>query len=360
MAEHRRVYHAGFTIIEILVVTAICIIMMTVLTTMYTGSLRIYRESQGTQAVYDTSRLINQELRNYLSNVIPVRADWIEPKHIGLGSSADNVTNIDRYYLDSKKAEGFRKSELMQNDVAYDYFFSKAQYPPAKPSDINSNIGYDRNSQYNQMIVADPNYNDPLKPPGVIGWWLPAFFGKRKNITDDNVVAGSWGWPRADYRMDVDLDDPNHENVTACWFYAENGEFNSPKTMALDNANIVLVSMKFTKKIDAVTKSEMTHLSFLRHQIVGFDNSTAVAKHDPVLNNMLRKIKITPYTMEAGLLVEMGDEHLGSDKLTGAQLSPTKGNAVPRCFDIEYSLRSPSNEQRYDFALRIYCAVNPQ
>ena len=33
---------------------------------------------------------------------------------------------------------------------------------------------------------------------------------------------------------------------------------------------------------------------------------------------------------------------------------------LPRCFDIEYSLRNPYTMHRYDFALRVYCQITPQ
>lgn len=198
---------------------------------------------------------------------------------------------------------------------------------------------------------------------------MPGFFGKRdgtlaaadgsgrKILEVNDVVAGSWGWPRADYRMDVNLDVPGKPQYAACWFYAEQRNFNSPCTLTLDNASIVLVSIKFSAR-NAGKPSEETQLSILRHQIAGFDTAIkGLVRHDQATGNMLRSIKIRPYFVAAdGTLSPMDDSALGSN-IQGAPAAG--GEEIPRCFDIDYTLRNPVSLQLYDFSLRVYCNSNP-
>ena len=177
-------------------------------------------------------------------------------------------------------------------------------------------------------------------------------------LASNGAGAGSWGWPRPDYRLDADADDlTNHKNV-ACWFYAEDRFYNSPYTLALDNSNVVLASLKFSLK--TVNNNEDTQLSFLNHQVAGFDHSEmagiGVVRSDAAYGNMLRSIEIKPYYLNNGTLTVMNDAALGASSM-GAPLAG--GDVVPRCFDVRYTLRNLSNNQRFKFSFRSFCRTNP-
>ena len=402
----------GYTLIEILVVSAISLLLMTVIAFIYTSSLRVYQESQGLSLVYETAKLINRDMRNTLGYCVPVRANWIVPQTLKFPGNADATkAQIDPWYLDTMSGEPANKTTWMTNDQNYDVLFSGPQFRSTMKQPDGSNRSglykgwpsYDNMAQWGYAYynfksgATNGNY-------GLRSYWMPAFFGRRdfagtglamsgKKTTvleSNDIRAGSWGWPRPDYRLDVDIDRPSMINAKplanstasnptiACWFYAENRVYNSPYTLALDNPNIVLVSFKFSQ-VQAVAGSvskagkvtpytpESTQLSMLRHSIGGFDLANAgLLRSDETTGSMIRAIKITPYYINPGSnsLEEMTDSQLNSTQQNGATVdasrSAANGFMVPRCFDVEYSLRNPYGTSRYDFALRVYCATNPQ
>jgi len=364
-AKARRSRH-GYTLIEILVVTAISVLLMTVLAFIYANAMRVYNESQGIQDVYETAKIINRDLRDAFANVVAIPGEWVNPvakKFPGLPDATTAV--IDWRYINSGSLwwEGTPlKQTLMQNNIAYDRYFSG----PHRPQNLSdggwwSGLGYFRGGW--SSGDAGTWKDTAADCSGAWAWWMPGFFGQRDGTTkmlleENNIIAGSWGWPRPDYRMDIDLDDLANKNNMACWFYTENKRFHSPSTLTLDNSNIYLISIKFSRKV--VANKEETQLSFLRHPIVGNDTGTAgLVREDQAGGNMLRAIKITPYTMDAGgMLRKMDDSDIGAD-LSGTPIAG-QGKAVPRCFDIEYTLRNRANMQPYKFALRVYCSSNPQ
>ena len=407
---------AGYTLIEILVVSAISLPLMTVIAFIYTSSLRVYQESQGVALVYETAKLINRDMRNTLGYCIPVPGNWVKPQTIKFpGNPNATKATLDPWYLDTFSGEPANKVTWMTNNQTYDILFSGPQFR----STMKQPDGSNRSGLYKGWPASDGSfdnmstwgyayYNFKIGATsgnyGLRSYWMPAFFGRRDSggtgttsagktttvLESNDIRAGSWGWPRADYRMDVDIDRPNKINAKpltnstpnqptiACWFYAENRVFNSPYTLALDNSNIVLVSFKFSQvkavagsvgKTGKVTPAtpETTQLSMLRHTIGGFDLANAgLLRSDETTGNMLRAIKITPYYINPGsnTLTEMTDAQLNSTQASGATVdaSNTAGNGfmVPRCFDIEYSLRNPYGQSRYDFALRVYCTTKPQ
>jgi len=367
MTAEKRARHRGYTLIEILVVTAISVLLMTVLAFIYSNALRVYNESQGVQDVYETAKILNRDLRGAFANVVAVPGEWIQPKTKKFPGIADaTATQLDWRYLNSGSLwwEGLptQKQNMMQNNIAYDRYFSG----PHRPQNLSdgggwSGLGYFRGDWSSGN--ADTWKNTAADYSGAWAWWMPGFFGQRDGKTaavlqSNDIMAGSWGWPRPDYRMDVDVDDLAGKNTLSCWFYTESKRFQSPSTLTLDNANIYLISIKFSRKV--VNNREETQLSFLRHPIVGNDTGTAgLVREDQSAGNMLRSIKITPYTLDAGgMLKKMDDADLGAD-LTGTPLIG-QGKAIPRCFDIEYVLRNRANMQPYRFALRVYCTSNPQ
>ncbi len=402
----------GYTLIEILVVSAISLLLMTVIAFIYTSSLRVYQESQGLALVFETAKLINRDMRNTLGYCVPVPGNSIVPQTVKFPGNP-NATNatLDPWYLETTTWGELPKSTWMTNDQNYDVLFSGAQFRSTMQQPDGSNRSglykgwpsYDNMSQwgyaYYNFAAGASNGNYGLRT-----YWMPAFFGRRdfantgKSMSGgtttvmeaNDIRAGSWGWPRADYRMDVDIDRPNKLNAKslinsaanqptiACWFYAENRVYNSPYTLALDNPNIVLVSFKFAQKqavAGSVSKAgvttpyqpETTQLSMLRHSIGGFDLANAgLLRSDETTGSMIRAIKITPYYINPGSnqLEEMTDAQLNSTQQNGSTVdgsnTSANGNVVPRCFDVEYSLRNPFGTSRYDFALRVYCQTNPQ
>jgi len=437
----------GYTLLEILVVSAISMILMTVIAYIYSNALRVYEDTQGLSTVYETAKIINRDMRNSLGYCVPVPGNWMVPQVINMPGNPAAVpispaaattvpnsisvpTGIDPWYLDAMTAPSSEKTKAvwMTNFQDYDLLFSGSQFRMKTTGDSGLYKGYPPLDDMYFWLYS--HYNNPSFPGsasnpqskngnyGLRSFWMPAFFGRRDfgstvntstgattNVLGANdILAGSWGWPRPDYRMDIDLDRTAsgtiNGNITqggevlhysspllnsipgnptiACWFYAENRVFNSPFTLALDNSNIVLVSIKFsqkppqpaTYKVNGTLLSpqlpEQTQLSILRHSIVGFDLAdSGLLRADETVGNMLRAIKIKPYYRNsANQLAEMSDNELNSHIVDGSPVDPTRanpaGNAIPRCFDIEYSLRNPYNFHRYDFALRVYCAINPQ
>lgn len=204
---------------------------------------------------------------------------------------------------------------------------------------------------------------------------MPAFFGRRHDggalkdeiIEADNIMAGSWGWPRPDYRLDADIDKleagtkpPLSEGGNlCCWFYSESRYFSSPYTLALDNANIHLTSLKVSVKSAGI--EPYSKISILKHQIVGFDTaSQGMVKGDLSFGRMLRRIKIEPYYLDSTKnLALMGDAQLGCD-LKGVSTASGTGLENPRCFDVTFTLQNPGNLQKHKFGFRVFHQNNPQ
>ncbi|MCK6474007.1 MAG: prepilin-type N-terminal cleavage/methylation domain-containing protein [Planctomycetes bacterium] len=406
MTEHRRPFQRrapasrrrGFTLVEVLVVTGISLILMTVGTAIYIHCLKLYRESQGLTTVFEMAKFINRDMRDYLSQIVPVRGSWVSPKTLHFPGSADATapdgaagyrpdTDLDPYYLDSQEVHPDfepKKSAAMTRDSKYDLFFSGPQYPPA----FRSSDPFDTTDDWKDTF-GYPRYwyNGSNVYPGLRGWWMPAFYGHRdaaQTVSDPtsgktltiaearNILAGSWGWPRPDYRLDADADKLAEGTATctaakgcggnvACWFYAEDREFNSPRTLALDNANVVLMSIKFSRWVDEYS-AENTQLSVLRHQIVGFDVAThGLLRADQAYGNMLRAIRLTPMTLDnSGMLATMTDADLGVRLDNTLQNGAGEGMKLPRAFDVVYTLRNPGSGKLHEFALRIVCQKNPQ
>ncbi len=365
----------GFTLVELMVVMSISILLMTVGALIYSTSLRIYRESQGLTEIFQTSKLINRDLKDYLGSVVPLKGNWVNPigRNMGGGTVAAQA-NIDRWYLHSTYGTP-QKQNAYSNTLTNDKFFSWTQYPKETSKEADRwkySIGYNRSGGY-----ANWNWHGTSRDyPSGRGWWLPAYFGRRDGTVDeiakaDNVMAGSWGWPRPDYRLDGDADEIAKGTATltnggnlACWFYAEDRFYNSAYTLALDNANIVLVSLKFSRL--EIYGREETKLSILRHQIVGFDTATqSRVRADQSYGNLLRAVKIVPYYLDAtGDLVEIGPNGAGDDalgwKIGGGVTGAGTGDKIPCCFDISYTLRNPGNYKSHKFATRIHQFANPQ
>jgi len=222
-------------------------------------------------------------------------------------------------------------------------------------------------------------------------YWLPSYFGYRdansllvansspsnaisKVIDTNTVYAGSWGWPRPDYRMNIDADKATAangivapENNCACWFYCESPNYSGTHTMSIDNPNLLLCSIKFMRFVDTATKIETTQLSFLKHHMLGFDhpwmtnisNTSSLREDMCPTGNMLRSVKIVPYTMSSTGTFELcTDEDLGVD-LEGHMLA--KGSSkIPRRFDITYKLRHAQTRKDYVFSIRIFTRLKPQ
>ena len=70
----------GFTLVEVLVVTAISLMLMMAGTFIYLTCLKIYRENQEMTEVMQTARLLERDLRDALGNVVPLRGAWITPQ----------------------------------------------------------------------------------------------------------------------------------------------------------------------------------------------------------------------------------------------------------------------------------------
>jgi hypothetical protein len=385
-----RAPRRGYSLVELLVVCAISVLLMTVLLFIYSNALKVYRDSHGMMEVLETARILNRDLRDYLGNVTPVPGNWVNPATPGgslpvsqnfAGSSATpDSAIIDENYTDStapsnsslQYVDSLSKKEVMARTPTGNEFFKYSQYSWRGGVDrVHFAQTYGRgafelvpSNCYPAEYWGAANVDSPsqgyttLRYPGLRGWWMPGFFGERDGgnaaaLAAKDILAGSFGWPRPDYRMDINLDDPAGGRNCACWFYAENRKYHSPLTLALDNANLVLVSLKFSAK--SVAGREQTQLSILRHQVAGFD----IAERTPLieelaLGNMLRAIKITPYYLDAGgQFLAMDDAALGCS-LNGSFVNGG-GKARPRCFDVEYTLRNSANQVPNKFAIRIYC-----
>lgn len=372
-ARSRAAARRGFTLVEIMVVCVVSILLMTTVAVIYVSSLRLYRESQGMIDVYATAQLINRDLRQVFGNIVAMPGGLITPVTKSFGGNLPPEGRIDPYYLSSasnpNEYEGLTKDQLMAPGLKTDRLFSKSQYPPPT------------GSPYDTLGYSPTNPNDPSSAatgadafPGLKGWWMPAFYGKfdgnnKEMMEVDDNRAGSWGWPRPDYRMDVNLDGTTAASGTsassqrcACWFYAENRNFASPLTLALDNSNIVLVSLKFTAR--KFRGKDVTQLSVLRHQINGFDTRDASIRSDMALGEMLRAFKVVPRFMRPdGNLTADNDDisaYLGAS-LSGMPIdSPLSKISIPRCFDISYTLANPANQVRTSFSLRVYNQASSQ
>ena len=342
-------------------VVAISVLLMTVSVTVYLNCLKIYREGQGVANVFETSKLVNRDLRDLLAHVVPLPGSWLPaqlqtrkfPGRAGDAGESEVSFNYVEWYNPSRFK---RMSNTFQSfnwgSETTDNTFSGPQDAPSGARGEGRSI--------DPAAWATRGANQIIK-----SWWMPGFFGKRDGanpalLAANDFQAGSWGWPRADYRLDADADHlASHANI-ACWFYTEDRFFNSPTTLALDNANIVLASLKFSMRV--VDGEEETQLSILKHHICGNDhptmNGVGLIRSDVSFGNMLRAIEIKPFYLNAGALTTMDDAALGSSLSTGAAVAG--GNEVPRCFDVRYTLRNLTNNQRYKFVLRVYCDINLQ
>ncbi|MBI3832445.1 MAG: prepilin-type N-terminal cleavage/methylation domain-containing protein [Planctomycetes bacterium] len=383
----------GFTIIELLVVSAISIVLMTVGAFIYSNCLKIYQEGLGVQSVFETSKFINRDLRTYLGNVVPIPGAYISTKAWRFpGVAKATSAQIDSYYF---APGGYARNLTISGDKNNDIYFSGAQAQPEVNNGWVRNGG-DPNSTdtgSSWCSVLDFTGNSPT------AWWMPGFFGQRDGsnvatLKAYDITAGSSGWPRADYRLDADADKlgaalypsgggaggggaggggvggaggggggpatPSPGKVISCWFYSEYRNYDSFVCKALDNANIMLVSIKFS--MDVVKNREETQLSFLSHQICGFDgNGKKWQRADQTYGNMLRSIKIDPiYVDNAGTMQLMDDNALGCDLLGTPLAASTAGREIPRAFDIRYTLINPANQKRHRFSLRVYCQTNMQ
>jgi len=369
----------GFTLVELMVAIFVSLILMSIGGAVYSYCLRLYRESQAEMALFENAKLINRDLRDFFKRVVPVPGNWVIPKLRGVtggvnGNGANFDPTMDQYYQ-----YGYdwppKYAAMMNNTNYYDAWFSGPQYYQTYAS-AWYNIGYRRNGpDYSDLYAGTPEdwAADTWGGyyPGNKGWWMPGFFGGRDAsktsgtgdpmVSADDVTAGAWGWPKADYRLDADADDLKTHGNLACWFYAEHRAFNNPLTMTLDNANLLLCSMKFSVK-NSGTLQEQTGLSLLKHMIVGFDITTqSNVKEDASNGNLLRAIRITPYCLDvAGTLKKMGDNELGTDPDFQPVVSPKAGLDVPRAFDVQIWLRHPTTYKRYQFGQRIFCGINPQ
>ncbi|MCZ7647649.1 MAG: hypothetical protein M5U26_20725 [Planctomycetota bacterium] len=404
-----RILHgrrAGFTLIEVLVVSGISILLLTMGAMIYQSCLHVYQNSQGATEVFETAKFINGDVRAYLSQAVPLKGNWINPICKGIsgctGANAASGSTIDDNYLNSLTMDGPQKQSLYARDTDHDLYFSGAQYSKAQFSgatEWKSSLGYRMLSNYPSGSAYDYDYRSwhgvHATYPGLRGWWLPAFFGLRNavagedGVTSDvvrsanDIMAGAWGWPRPDYRLWADADKLaggsaalDRGGCVSCWWYAEERAFNSPYTLALDNANILLVSVKFSMKDDG--QSQRTQLSVLRHQIVGFDTPThGLVRADHSYGNLLRAIRIDPvYMLAAGSLVSsrspgsVDQAFVDIDSTVGWALDGggpvgaagdlANGNRFPCAFDVWFRLRNPRNMQNYTFASRVFQYANPQ
>src|SRR5688500_2422002 len=69
----------GYTLLELLVVCAISVLLMTVIIFIYANSLKVYRESHGMMEVLETAKILNRDLRDYLGNVVAIPGKWVTP-----------------------------------------------------------------------------------------------------------------------------------------------------------------------------------------------------------------------------------------------------------------------------------------
>ncbi len=253
----------GFTIIELLVVTAISILLMTVGVTVYLTCLKIYREGQGVTNVFETAKMVNRDLHDLLGNVVPVPGNWIRtplrvrcfPGGVDIPPNTATEEGIDYWY---SAWYGDGKWQYMSNTatpigyssdpLSKDFRFSGAQDGASLGGYGNYFTDGHRRGGYPDNWYNTNNQNANDQNLGGRAWWMPAFFGQRDG-SDATILktydfrVGSWGWPRADYRLDANSDNLGSHHNVACWFYAEDRHFNSAKTLALDNANIVLASV---------------------------------------------------------------------------------------------------------------------
>ncbi len=352
-AAHSKL--TGFTLVELLVVTAASLLLVGVGTFTYSGSLRIYKDSQGATAVYETAKLINRDLRDFLGNLVPLRGDHIAPKtYLFPGQPTCDGSNICFAYI----SWGERWKRYFNVPYVWPFYYPDREFSGPQDGGGGARRKLATPQEWGALFGWD-DYHPAAD------WWLPGFFGQRNgadpNILKENTaLVGSWGWPRPDYRIDADADDMAAHNNVACWFYAEDRYFNSVYSLALDTPNIVLASMKFS--VSTVNNRQETQLSFLKHHVGGFDHSFMGAngkiRSDAGYGNMLRAIRIVPYYKDAaGALHEMDDTALGCNR---AGNTVAGGSEVPYCFDVRFMLRNPANLQRHAFALRLYNHNIPQ
>jgi len=363
-ASSSRPRPAAFTLIEMIVVTAISLLLVGVGTFTYVNCLKIYKESQGVMDVFETAKTINRDMRDFLGNIVALRGDFVTPHALYFPGQPDtNSTKVGWNYIIRAG-----RSYMMRNATyVWPYFYPDIQF--AGPQDMRN--GYLDHVQGGSFRGGTPDTWGSMPGYTASGyeckdWWLPGFYGKRNGanpavLNDKTAVVASWGWPRPDYRLDADADDIAGHNNVACWFYAEDRHYSSAYTLALDNSNIVLASMKFTV-LPLVNNRQETQLSFVKHHLNGFDHSymggTGQVRSDASYGNMLRAVSVTPHYMDAsGTLRTMDDTALGCTLTGGNQAG---GTEVPYCFDIKFRLRNPVSFSMYTFSQRVFNSNVPQ
>lgn len=356
----------GFTLVELLVVTAISVLILTVGSMVYMNCMKVYEEGQGMTQVYETAKLMERDLRDSLSGAVGMKGSWVTSCCLNFpGGNISNVRSFS-YYTFGTYGAGTMMTTASNNDA----YFSGPQMGWNNYDNWN-HVGGNRGSGNYYTLPDSPENWGTLGMALWItfdrtensSWWPPAFYGQSDG-TNSNILAkytnevGSWGWPRPDYRLDADADDPKTHSDVACWFYSEDRDFNSPLGLTLDNPNVVLVSLKFSKT--NVGGREQTGLSILKHHIGGWDQpgrKGAGTRGDMTYGEILRSVKITPYFLSNGNLVAMTDTDLGVNN-KGAMVPG--GNELPRCFDVRTTLRNPWSHAYYTFAYRFYTHNNPQ
>jgi prepilin-type N-terminal cleavage/methylation domain-containing protein len=456
----------GFTLIEILVVTAVSLLLMMAGTFVYVNCMKLYRESRETTEVLGVARIIDEDMRDLLGSVVPIRGCWINPQTLWMGggslgtSQVSSSGNLPSYTLSNKYVswtQSMGANHTMtfpqiigdNNSPVYNFCVNNGWlngplkainvndlYFSGQQSSENTDGGYGSNKPKNNGAFTKDNF-----PPNwcwndysgdyefgatTKDFFMPGFYGWRdfsaacdqlppspdpytQVINRWDVMVGSWGWPRPDYRMSADADmiDAGNANygpsaflgdtksgggLLSCWFYTEDRYSNMICTGTLDNDCILLASLKFSMlKVSGI---EQTQLSILTHHAFGIDHpymggmgrcrddimpGTArlayTGKTDPATgypvyqnfvfpgNNMLRAFTIVPYTGDPTGLAVMSDADLGihvDGTPVDLSLTSTAGTVFPRCFDVAYRLRGPISGKTWNFALRVYCRGNQE
>jgi len=372
----RRYGSTGFTLVELLVVTAISLMIMSVGGLVYMNCMKVYEEGQGLTQVHETAKLIERDLRDYFTGIVPVKGSWIKSSCVRFpGGDITNVRNFS-YYTYGTYGHGQNLHNTKDpSPVPYGFaagnpYFSGAQYGWNNYDSWN-HVGSHRGSGGTYTASDHPcNWGGlgmalwiTFDRPDNSSWWPPAFYGKSDGtnatqLANNDNQSGSWGWPRPDYRMEADANDIKTKSDIACWFYTEDRDFNSPLTLTLDNPNLVLASLKFT--VTQADNREVTMLSMIKHHIGGWDHpgkKGTPVRNDMTYGNMLRAIRIVPYCLKSGVLTPMSDADLGCDR-RGTPVAG--GNEVPRCFDAFITLKNPWGYTLHEFAYRFYTHTNPQ
>jgi type II secretory pathway pseudopilin PulG len=364
----------AFTLVEMLTATTIMLVITMIGGFVYTQSIKIYRENQGLMQVFQMAKVLDQQLQEWFSVAIPVPPNWIQPKLYNF----EGVADVTRY-------NGQTAPPATAMDWAYHYGSSqdnndfKLKYLYQRQEDTSgSEPRYwdDRFSGPHHGLSESPHYDgEKQNSSAPTTYFLPGFFGLPKGVAKDydgaylrkyNIEVSTWGYPRPDYRLKAHADQPQYEsgwNDLTCWFYGEGHDFAAPLTSALDNPNIELCSLKFSRYLMDDTAAaegrtgtkgwEETRLSFVRHQIQGYDKVTKDAIRDEATSGgMLRALEIYPLVLNGSALTPERSDIPQGPTSTG----PTW---IPRALDALYILRNPVTNQEYQFALRVHVRANP-